>query len=357
MKRRDLGGGTMSPCQSWVTRPPSRPAAALLSSSAARVPTRRHQRCSRARARPTPDDTPVEVEVAEVSEEQEELGPLVRPPSPAEGGDSSYKPTASTSWGVFERPKNISKAYGGGRNIPFGGESKDPEELEEKRKKTMAKIAQYRKKRLQLDNADLEDDTLSKAKLGIERGKVLMRKGSLPSAREEFENAAKLVSPASTLGGEAQLQIAICCDSMGRYEEAKEKYKKLTTHRDYTIARQAENFLFGFDAMEELKTEKYKYDKETYRPYFDAVSTGEFDTMFGKALGSLPSCFPPTPDPMSSLVRQPVRSGQGRPHCLERPRQDHRGVGLLFPNHAGRGAKVALKENANIFFLVLLFVS
>jgi len=181
---------------------------------------------------------------------------------------------------VFERPSDISKAYGGGKKIPFGGEAKDPAEVEEKRKKTMAKIQQYRRKRLELDNEGLEDDTLNKAKLGLERGKILMRKGSLAAAREEFENASKLVSPASTLGGEALLQTAICYDSMGRYEDAKEMYKKLTTHRDYTIARMAEQFLFGFDASEELKVEKYTYDKETYRPYFDVVSTGEYDTMY-----------------------------------------------------------------------------
>ena len=30
--------------------------------------------------------------------------------------DSSYKPSVGT-WGIYERPKDISKAYGGGRNI------------------------------------------------------------------------------------------------------------------------------------------------------------------------------------------------------------------------------------------------
>lgn len=149
--------------------------------------------------------------------------------------EETYKP-ASTSWGMFERPNNISKAYGGGKNIPFGGERQSAEEIEEKRKKTLAKIQQYRKKRLALENSGLEDDTLTKAKEGIQRGKILMLKGSLSEAKEEFQNALKLVSPSSSIGGEAQLQLAICVDSMGRYEEAKEKYKKLTTHRDFTIS-------------------------------------------------------------------------------------------------------------------------
>ena len=91
----------------------------------------------------------------------------------------------------------------------------------------MAKIQQYRKKKLELDNADLEDDTLRKAKLGIERGKILMRKGNLSSAKEEFLMASELVSQQSTLGGEAALQIAICLDSTGKYEEAKSLYKKV----------------------------------------------------------------------------------------------------------------------------------
>lgn len=197
---------------------------------------------------------------------------------------TTYQP-ASTSWGVFERPNNISKAYGGGKNIPYGGEQKNAEELEEKRKKTLAKIQQYRQKRMQLEeDANLEDDTLAKAKFSIERGKSLMRAGQLTSAKEEFQSAAKLVSPKSSIGGEALLQIAICLDSMGRYEEAQERYKKLTSHRDYTISKQANKFLFGFEAAEALKTEKYKYDAnsktKSYRPYFDLVSRGEWDTMY-----------------------------------------------------------------------------
>lgn len=28
-----------------------------------------------------------------------------------------YKPTEAGTWGVFDRPANISEAYGGGRNL------------------------------------------------------------------------------------------------------------------------------------------------------------------------------------------------------------------------------------------------
>jgi len=233
-----------------------------------------------ARAEGSPRDVPVEEGEAPKAEEGGAGGAGPAAVSDEEGASQNYKPSSSGSWGLFERPDNISKAYGGGKNIPFGGEKLSAEDVEEKRKKTLAKIQQYKKKKLELANADLGDDTLSRAKEGIQRGKALMLKGSLTEAREEFQNAAKLVSPASSIGGEAQLQIAICCDSMGRYDEAKEKYKKLTTHRDFTISRQAENFLFGFDAQDMLKTEKYKYDANTYRPYFDVVSTGEWDTMY-----------------------------------------------------------------------------
>jgi len=53
-------------------------------------------------------------------------------------------------------------------------------------------------------------------------------------------------------------------------------HAKLKTHRDYTISKQAENFLFGFEAMDELKAEKYKYDPTQYKRYFDGISRGDY---------------------------------------------------------------------------------
>ena len=59
--------------------------------------------------------------------------------------DSTHKPTKSGSWGVFERPADISKAYGGGRQIGVGGYQPNEEELAAKRAETEARLKAYRK--------------------------------------------------------------------------------------------------------------------------------------------------------------------------------------------------------------------
>ena len=41
---------------------------------------------------------------------------------------------ALRSWGVFERPADISKAYGGGKKIGVGGFQEDEEERKRKQK-------------------------------------------------------------------------------------------------------------------------------------------------------------------------------------------------------------------------------
>ena len=66
------------------------------------------------------------------------MGPSLRPslslslsPSPSPGLSLSLR-LALSSWGVFERPADISKAYGGGKKICIGGFQEDEEERKRK---------------------------------------------------------------------------------------------------------------------------------------------------------------------------------------------------------------------------------
>ena len=52
----------------------------------------------------------------------------------------AHKPKVTT-WGVFERPADISKAYGGGRRVGVGGFQPSEEEVEKKKAETAAKLA------------------------------------------------------------------------------------------------------------------------------------------------------------------------------------------------------------------------
>lgn len=60
---------------------------------------------------------------------------------PAEGTETdTHKPVVST-WGVFERPKDISKAYGGGRDPTL--RSVDPKERRRRDEETQAILRRY----------------------------------------------------------------------------------------------------------------------------------------------------------------------------------------------------------------------
>ena len=61
--------------------------------------------------------------------------------SPA--GEDGYRPSVST-WGVFPRPKSISKAYGGGKNIAPGSKLESKEEEEAAKKRTAEALLRYK---------------------------------------------------------------------------------------------------------------------------------------------------------------------------------------------------------------------
>jgi hypothetical protein len=62
-----------------------------------------------------------------------------------ETASADYKPSKSGTWGVFERPKDISRAYGGGKRV---GAGYTPDNLNKKKseEETRARLQQYREK-------------------------------------------------------------------------------------------------------------------------------------------------------------------------------------------------------------------
>ena len=59
---------------------------------------------------------------------------------------TTHKPSKSGSWGVFERPADISKAYGGGKRIGVGaGTVVDEEKARAEAEATKARLARFRK--------------------------------------------------------------------------------------------------------------------------------------------------------------------------------------------------------------------
>uniref|UniRef100_A0A452YZX3 Uncharacterized protein n=1 Tax=Aegilops tauschii subsp. strangulata TaxID=200361 RepID=A0A452YZX3_AEGTS len=94
----------------------------------------------------------------------------------------SYKPRVTT-WGMFPRPQNISKAYGGGRNISLGGETQSAEEKAAKDKRTRELLAAY----IGGKNKTLDAKTKAECTKALKEGDELMNAGRLKQALPYYE--------------------------------------------------------------------------------------------------------------------------------------------------------------------------
>ncbi|KAI3426213.1 hypothetical protein D9Q98_008589 [Chlorella vulgaris] len=212
---------------------------------------------------PTPPQAAAPVAAAAAPE-------VAAPGAPAaEEGGELHKP-AVTTWGVFPRPKNISEAYGGGRNLPPGKALESEVASKEREARVSAKLKEYRKAMgLEIDPA-----VEAQAQALYQEGLVLFDDGHVSLALPKFAAATELMVVRSRLGGEARLQQAICLDSLGRNQEAYELYKSIESHSAPGVAKKAKRMLFGWKAAETLKTGSISYQPSTqqWKRYFDAVN-------------------------------------------------------------------------------------
>ena len=108
------------------------------------------------------------------------IGGTWTPPPPQEVEKETHKPKVST-WGVYERPADISKAFGGGRQIGVGGYQPTEEEVAKKRAETEALLAAFTKSL----GADIElqeahrDEILAATK----EAKQMLRYGRRPACK------------------------------------------------------------------------------------------------------------------------------------------------------------------------------
>ncbi|XP_052182291.1 uncharacterized protein LOC127794965 isoform X3 [Diospyros lotus] len=122
-----------------------------------------------------------------------------------------YKPKVST-WGVFPRPSNISKTYGGGRVIRPGEQLETAEDKAAKEKRTRELLAAYRSR------TGLSIDTKLKfqCEKALQDGDSLMDCGKLNEALPFYEQVMDKLTFQSELHGLAALQWSICQDSLSR---------------------------------------------------------------------------------------------------------------------------------------------
>ncbi|KAL8161006.1 hypothetical protein V2J09_012495 [Rumex salicifolius] len=176
-----------------------------------------------------------------------------------------YKPKVST-WGVFPRPSDISKAYGGGRTLR-PGETLETEEVKAaKEARTKQLLAEYKAR------TGLNVNPKLKAECGkaLKDGDELMDVGKLKDALPYYQEVMDKMPFQTELHGLAALQWAICQDSLNRSNEAQGMYKKLKSHPNSLVNKKASQFAFSFEAMEMLKVRSSPPINPGYETYFDA---------------------------------------------------------------------------------------
>ncbi|CAN1813778.1 hypothetical protein LINPERHAP1_LOCUS26954 [Linum perenne] len=191
-------------------------------------------------------------------------------PQPLEEDDNSkelYKPRVST-WGVYPRPANISKAYGGGKTIRPGDALETEEERAKKEIRTKQLVAAY-KNRIGLN---IDPKLKSECEKILNDGDSLMNSGKLKEALTLYQEVMDKLPYPSEIHGLAALQWSICQDSLLRSSEARAMYERLQSHPVPKVSKKARQFAFSFQAMEMMKVTKSNFPVEItgYKDYFDA---------------------------------------------------------------------------------------
>ncbi|XP_024988963.1 uncharacterized protein LOC112523548 isoform X2 [Cynara cardunculus var. scolymus] len=203
-----------------------------------------------------------------------------------------YKPKVST-WGVFPRPNNISKTFGGGKTIRPGDVLETAESKAAKEARTRQMIAAYKQK----IGLNIDPKLKFECEKDLKDGDSLMEIGKLKDAIPFYERVMDKLVYQSELHGLAALQWSICKDSLNRSDEARVMYEKLQSHPNVRVSKKARQFVFSFQAMEMMKVTSSSNSqfKTGYQNFFDAFienknnpSSNETETEEDASLQALP---------------------------------------------------------------------
>lgn len=170
-------------------------------------------------------------------------------PTGQPSGVEYYQPKTG-SWGAFPRPKDISRAYGGGRRIGPGFSGESQEESEEA---TRRRLQQYREKvgidvPSERDHANEIDEALRIANYAMQRGRYATGVSAL-------EKVTKYCSTNSKVGGKVFLELAMAYEAVGRTEEAITVYRTLSNSRTEDVKFNAKRLLYGIEAMQFMQND------------------------------------------------------------------------------------------------------
>jgi hypothetical protein len=201
-----------------------------------------------------------------------------------------YKPK-SGSWGAFPRPKDISKAYGGGRRVGAGF-SKEDDAIANVR--TQKRLKDYRRK-VGID-VPTEQEHASEIEEALEIAQLAMQRGIYATAVSSLEKVTKWCSTNSKVGSKVFLELAMAYEATGRTQEAYQVYKTLTTCRMEDVKFNAKRLLYGLEAMEIMRDVSSDFSRQKIKNTFmDATGLRDiaqnFDDVYQTAYVDLDNGF------------------------------------------------------------------
>lgn len=171
-------------------------------------------------------------------------------PTKEDMGEDEYKPKVST-WGVFPRPDNISRTFGGGKRIQVGGVDLNSAESKKRDEAVAKKLEAYRAAR-GIDTV-LEQEHHEEIEGALERAAEHMRRSCPYDAIKTLQAVEEFVSDSSRLGGKVFLGLALAYDTVGKRDEARDLYTRLRRNPFPEVSGKAKQLLHGFEAMDMLK--------------------------------------------------------------------------------------------------------
>jgi hypothetical protein len=183
----------------------------------------------------------------------------VAPTTTGIGGSYSPNSTAKEelrrpsrgSWGYFERPKDISKAYGGGRRVGAGYTKESDREASYEQ--TRQRMQEYRI-RMGID-VPSETEHAAEIEEAVKIAKLAMERGVYSTAVSALEKVTQWCSSNSKVGSQVFLELAMAYEAVGRTDEASQVYNKLTNCRIEEVKNNAKRLLYGLESFEFMKSE------------------------------------------------------------------------------------------------------
>jgi len=173
-----------------------------------------------------------------------------------DGNDEGLHTPKVTTWGVFPRPQDISRTFGGGRNLPVGGENLSSAEQERKDEETRQRLDAYRRS-IGID-AGREEKFRTRVVNAIDQSAKLVQQSRSRDAIRVLESVQGFVGLKSKLGGDLHLALALAYEVAGRQADAANLYKKLVASPHPAVSARAKELSFGFEAMDKLNIDRRK---------------------------------------------------------------------------------------------------